>query len=449
MWYVIYIVKRMNPLIVPYHFRFISVSRLTQKMNLVVYWSQFLADSRGGCVWLLDMCLEKRLKYEAAAIILFTCTLCVLLYLQLDGINAKAIIEPSQLASVSNSNRTSSLTGTLTFLNQTLLSDLVDKVADSVIQINIVSESQNPKITFGGSPMVKDYLQGLGSGFLYDNKLNFVTNYHVVEDAVIVSARFPSGNSYSARVIGSDPISDLAVVQVDPSAMFREKISPLPIANSSTVEVGQPVIAIGSPAGFANTVTTGIVSQTDRINLDVTSQRYWVGDFIQTDADINPGNSGGPLLNLDGEVIGANDWGAVDLETGVALPGLNFAISSNTVQKVVPHLISEGLYSHPWIGARLSDVTPSFAEMVGLEDARGIVVLEVLPDSPAEMAGIVQDSIIFGADGNQITQIADLIKHLQTKVPDDNIILDVMGTDGIRRDVNLTLGNAPQTPVAD
>jgi S1-C subfamily serine protease len=438
----------MNPLIVPYHFRFISVSRLTQKMNLAVYWSQFLADSRGVCVWLLDMCLEKRLKYEAAALILFTCILCAPLFFQLDDIKLMATINQSEIASFSDPNRTSNLASTLTFLNQTLLSDLVDKMADSVIQINVVSESQNPKITFGGSPMVKDYLQGFGSGFLYDNKLNFVTNFHVVKDAVIVSAKFPSGNSYSARVIGSDPISDLAVVQVDPSAMFREKISPLPIANSSTVEVGQPVIAIGSPAGFANTVTTGIVSQTDRINLDI-NERYWVGDFIQTDADTNPGNSGGPLLNLDGEVIGVNDWGAINLETGVPFPGLNFAISSNTVQKVVPHLISEGLYSHPWIGARLSDVTPSFAEMVGLEDARGIVVLEVLPDSPAEMAGIVQDSIIFGADGNQITQIADLIKHLQTKVPDDNMILDVMGTDGIRRDVNLTLGNAPQTPVAD
>jgi S1-C subfamily serine protease len=321
-------------------------------------------------------------------------------------------------------------------------------VADSVIQINVVSEMKNPKITFGGSPMVDDYFQGSGSGFLYDNKLNFVTNYHVIKDAVIVSARFPSGNTYSARVVGSDPISDLAVIQVDPSAMFREKINPLPIANSSTVEVGEPAIAIGNPDGLINTVTTGIVSQTDRINLDLNG-RYWVGDLIQTDADINPGNSGGPLLDLDGEVIGVNDFIRLDPQTGAAFPGLNFAISSNTVQKVVPHLISEGLYSHSWIGAKLSDVTPSFAEMVGLEDARGIVVLEVLPNSPAEMAGIVQDSIIFGADGNQITQIADLIKHLQRKVPDDNMILDVMETDGIRRDVNLTLGNAPQTPVAD
>ena len=390
---------------------------------------------------------KKKLKYEAP-LILLTFALCVLLYLQLEGINAEATIESSQLASVSNSNRTSSLTGTLTFLNQTLLSDLVDKVADSVIQINVVSEMKNPKITFGGSPMVDDYFQGSGSGFLYDNKLNFVTNYHVIKDAVIVSARFPSGNTYSARVVGSDPISDLAVIQVDPSAMFREKINPLPIANSSTVEVGEPAIAIGNPDGLINTVTTGIVSQTDRINLDLNG-RYWVGDLIQTDADINPGNSGGPLLDLDGEVIGVNDFIRLDPQTGAAFPGLNFAISSNTVQKVVPHLISEGLYSHSWIGAKLSDVTPSFAEMVGLEDARGIVVLEVLPNSPAEMAGIVQDSIIFGADGNQITQIADLIKHLQRKVPDDNMILDVMETDGIRRDVNLTLGNAPQTPVAD
>jgi S1-C subfamily serine protease len=442
----------MNPLIVPYYFRFMSVSRLTQKMNLVVYWSQFLADSRGACVWLekrLDIWLEKRLKFEAAALILFVCTLCVLLFFQLDEIKLMATIDQSKISSFSEPNRTSNLADTLTFLNQTLLSDLVDKVANAVIQINVVSESQNPKITFGGSPMVKDYRQSFGSGFLYDNKLNFVTNYHVVEDAVIVSARFPSGNSYSARVIGTDPISDLAVVQVDPSAMFREKISPLPIANSSTVEVGEPVVAIGNPDGLINTVTTGIVSQTGRISLDTTSGRYWVGDLIQTDADVNPGNSGGPLLNLDGEVIGVNDFIRLNPETGAALPGLNFAISSNTVQKVVPQLISEGSYSHPWIGAILSDVTPSFAEMVGLEDARGIVVLDVLPDSPAEMAGIVQDSVIFGVDGNPITQIADLIMHLETKVPNGNMILDAMGTDGIRRDVNLTLGIAPQAPVAD
>jgi S1-C subfamily serine protease len=439
----------MNPLIIPYHSRFISMSRLTQKMNLAVYWSQFLEDSRRVCVWLLNMCLKKRLKYEAAALILFTCILCALQFFQLDDAMVMATIDPSQSASISDSNRTSNLAGTLTFLNQTLLSDLVDKVANSVIQINAVYEMQNPKITFGGSPMVEDYLPGSGSGFLYDNKLNFVTNFHVVKDAIIVSVRFPSGNSYSARVIGSDPISDLAVVQVDPSAMFREKISPLPIANSSNVEVGQPVIAVGNPDGLINTVTTGIVSQTDRINRDMTYDRYWVGDLIQTDADVNPGNSGGPLLNLDGEVIGVNDFISTNPETGAALPGLNFAISSNTVQKVVPHLISEGLFDRPWIGARLSDVTPSFAEMVGLEDARGVVVLEVLPDSPAEIAGVIQDSVIFGVDGNPITQIADLIKHLQTKVPNDNMILDIMGTDGIRRDVNMTLGNVPQTNVTE
>lgn len=119
-------------------------------------------------------------------------------------------------------------------------------------------------------------------------------------------------------------------------------------------------------------MTTGIVSQTDRIGLDRSSERYWVGDLIQTDADVNPGNSGGPLLNLDGEVIGVNDFIRVNPETEAALPGLNFAISSNTVQKVVPHLISEGSYSHPWIGARLSDVTPSFADMVGLEEAKEV-----------------------------------------------------------------------------
>lgn len=177
-------------------------------------------------------------------LILLACILCLLLYFQLDNSNLMATIETSQTARISDSNRTNSLEGTLTFLNQTLLSDLVGKVTESVVQINTVSEMKNPKITFGGSPMVEDYLHDFGSGFLYDNKLNFVTNFHVVKDAAIVSARFPSGNIYSARVVGSDPVSDLAVVQVDPSAMFREKISPLPIANSSTVELGQPVIAI-------------------------------------------------------------------------------------------------------------------------------------------------------------------------------------------------------------
>ncbi|HZD36639.1 MAG TPA: S1C family serine protease, partial [Nitrososphaeraceae archaeon] len=284
------------------------MSRLTEKLNLAVYCTQgILNNSRQVDVWLLGMSLKKRLKCEATTLILFTCTLCMLLFFQFNGINVMATTDQSQLASNSNSNRISNLTGALTFLNQTLLSDLVDEVTGSVIQINAVYETKNPKITFGGSPMVKDYGTGGGTGFLYDNKLNFVTNFHVVQDAVIISVRFPSGNSYSAKVVGSDPISDLAVVQVDPSAMFREKITPLPIANSSTVKVGQPAVAVGNPARLINTVTTGIVSQTDRISLDVTSSRYWVGDLIQTDADVNPGNSGGPLLNLDGEVIGVND----------------------------------------------------------------------------------------------------------------------------------------------
>lgn len=328
--------------------------------------------------------------------------------------------------------------------DQDSLTELFNKVKDSVVEINIVGETPNPRITIGENPLASPF-GASGSGFIYDQKGNVVTNFHVIADSGVISVRFTSGYSYSAKLVGSDPINDLAVVQVDPAALSREKINPLPIANSSNVQVGQHVVALGSPEGLTNSMTSGIISQTKRVAYDLNLYRYWVGDLLQTDTDTNPGNSGGPLVNLNGELVGVSDFGKVDVETGAARPGLNFAISSNVVQRIVPQLIAEGTYSHPWIGIAVADVTPLLAEKIGLKEAVGAVVVDVTPNSPAEAAGIVAFDIIFGIDGNIIREKSDFINYMQTKASGETALLDVMGEDAIRRETTLNLGTRPTT----
>ena len=284
--------------------------------------------------------------------------------------------------------------------------------------------------------------ESTGSGFIYDKRGNIVTNYHVIENAQQIYVKFSSGNSYPAKLIGQDIYSDLAVIQVRSSALFEERIIPLPLADSSSdYKVGDPVVAIGSPQGLNSSLSQGIISQVNRVNLDLITNTFFTGDLIQTDADINPGNSGGPLLNLNGEVIGVNDLILLDPETGAALPGLNFAISSNTVKRVVPSLITQGSYSHPWLGIKMIDVNPFVADTLGLENASGIFITTVLPDSPAELAGIEPGNIIFGIDRKVTRDIAQFVNYIEgSKSPGDNVVLDVLTNDGANVTVPVVLG---------
>ena len=169
----------------------------------------------------------------------------------------------------------------------------------------------------------------------------------MIEDAQVMYVTLSNGNRYSVKVIGDDPVYDLAVLQIDQSALSREKLMPIPIADPSTFRIGQPVVAIGSPYFFTNSLTQGIISHTGRIHLDLLTNRIWLGGFIHTDAPITHGNSGGPLLNLNGEVVGVNDFIQLEPAFGMQVPGLGFAISAGIINKVVPYLISDGRYQHP------------------------------------------------------------------------------------------------------
>ncbi|MGA9319345.1 MAG: trypsin-like peptidase domain-containing protein [Nitrososphaeraceae archaeon] len=342
-------------------------------------------------------------------------------------------------ATITTMNSQEAISNITAVTTDAIISDLFNKVKDSVIEIITVGDVINPKITIDGAPLVYGG-GGSGSGFVFDINGNIVTNYHVTQGADVIYVKFSSGNSYPAAIIGEDPYSDLAVIQVDSPALFRENLKPLQIENSSEMHVGQQVFAVGSPRGLTLSVSEGIISQINRIDLNIITGRFWTGGLIQTDAAINPGNSGGPLLNLQGDVVGVNEYGLVDIATGASEQGLNFAIGPTTIQRVIPELISQGTYEHPWLGIEIADVTPLFADSVGLSDARGVFIKNVASEGPAEKAGITPFSIIFSVDGNVVRDKSELIDYVENnKLPGDDISLNIITSDGNRSDITSVL----------
>jgi S1-C subfamily serine protease len=317
------------------------------------------------------------------------------------------------------------------------LPELFSKVEQSVVQITVQ----------------KGNARGVGSGFVYDKQGHIVTNYHVVEGASKVTVTFLDGTSYRASIVGSDPYTDLAIVKVDVDD--SSKLVPLPLADSSRLRVGEQVAAIGNPFGLSGSMTAGIVSQLGRM-LE-TANGFSIPDVIQTDAAINPGNSGGPLLNMYGEVVGVNT--AIASRTG-EFAGIGFAIPSNTVKKIAPVLISEHRYRHPWLGVSGIDVTPEIAEALGLKEARGFLVIDVVADSPAAKAGVKGGSnakvisvdnriiklggdVIVGVDDIQVRRISDILIYLQReKSVNDTITLHVI-RDGKEISIDVVLGERP------
>jgi S1-C subfamily serine protease len=354
-------------------------------------------------------------------------------------VNENNDIHATVIKTTSNSQAITSNANVNDTATSAIISNLFNKVKDSVIEIITVGDVINPKITIDGAPLVYGG-GGSGSGFVFDINGNIVTNYHVTQGADVIYVKFSSGNSYPATIIGEDPYSDLAVIQVDSSALFRENLKPLRIENSSDVQVGQQVFAVGSPRGLTLSVSEGIISQINRIDLNIITGRFWTGGLIQTDAAINPGNSGGPLLNLQGDVVGVNEYGLVDIATGASEQGLNFAIGPATIQRVIPELISQGTYEHPWLGIEIADVTPLFADSVGLSDARGVFIKSVASEGPAEKAGITPFSIIFSVDGNVVRDKSELIDYVENnKLPGDEISLNIITSDGNRSDITSVL----------
>ena len=224
-------------------------------------------------------------------------------------------------------------------------------------------------------------LRGIGSGFVYDTRGHLITNEHVIEGSKEIIVTFLDGRSYKAEIIGVDEYTDIAVLHVNTS---KDTLTPLLIGDSSRLKVGESIAAIGNPFGLSGSMTAGIVSQRGRL-LQAGDTAFQIPDIIQTDAVVNPGNSGGALLNMYGHVVGMNT--AIQSSTGF-FTGVGFAVPSQTIVKIVPYLIRDGEYRHPWIGVVGTDINPNLAEVAGLDDTRGFMVISVATDGPAQKAGL-------------------------------------------------------------
>jgi S1-C subfamily serine protease len=335
------------------------------------------------------------------------------------------------------------------------IKDIFNKVEGSVVQVTSKIPITNPNSSQqpGGENQT-----ALGSGFVYDRQGHIVTNNHVVGNSKVVDVTSIDGNRYSANVTGRDPFSDLAVLKIlNPDSNSSQKSSPflfkpIILGNSSELEVGDQVIAIGNPYGLDNTMTTGIVSQIGRLFPDP-SYGYSIPDVIQTDAAINPGNSGGPLLNMNGHVIGLNT--GILSSTG-GFSGIGFAISSNTVKKIVPVLIEKGNYTHPYLGLTGTSLTSDLAQRFKNlpSDLKGVVVDNIIKNGSADKSGIKGSTadqygqkhggdIITSVDGKNITRFDDLVSYLeQNKSPGNNITLTVY-REGKYVQMNIALAGRP------
>ena len=319
------------------------------------------------------------------------------------------------------------------------LIEIFEKTEESVVQVNVRADDGTSK---PGS---------MGSGFVYSDKGYIITNNHVVDDAGKVTVTFLDGESYTAKIIGTDPDLDLAVLKVEVGATY---LQPIPIGDSSQLKVGEQITAIGNPFGLSGSMTSGIISQMGRLLPQ--DSGYSIPDVIQTDAAINPGNSGGPLLNMNGEVVGINT--AIQSATG-EFTGVGFAVPSNTVKKVVPILIEEGVFHHPWMGISGSDVDPDLAKVRELNSSKGFLIATVVEGSPAEDAGLqgitvtkeidgreyaLDGDIIVKIDDKVVRKISDILIHLQREKSIGDEMVMTVNRDGTLIEVILVLGERPQ-----
>ena len=327
---------------------------------------------------------------------------------------------------------------TPTYSKKLSLIEIFEKSEDGVVRVNVQRNE-----TLEG-------VNGVGSGFVFDKRGHIITNAHVVDDAKKVVVTFLDGRSYNAEVIGIDKFTDIAIIKVNTDLI---RLQPLPLGDSSNLKVGEPIAAIGNPFGLSGSMTSGIVSQLER--LLPSGSGYSIPDVIQTDAAINPGNSGGPLLNMRGEIVGINT--AIQSATG-EFTGVGFVIPSQTVAKIVPTIIEKGEYKHPWIGISGRDIDPDLAKVLGLKDAVGFLIVTVVEDSPASKAGLIGSSktveiqgrnyptggdIILSVDGTEVRKIDDILIHLQRdKSVGNEMDLEIL-RDGRTTNVTIILQERP------
>jgi 2-alkenal reductase len=322
------------------------------------------------------------------------------------------------------------------------LVDLYARVNPSVVNVTIYQDQDGLLFPVGQ-----------GSGFVFDNQGDIVTNAHVVHGAEQVEITFPDGTIRSGEVIGEDFNSDLAVVKV----RLPEGIEPLALGDMSELAVGQTVVAIGNPFGLEGTLTMGVISALGRSIPALTP--FSIPQSIQTDAAINPGNSGGPLLNMEGEVIGVNAQIETDGETRSNL-GVGFAIPVSIVKLVVPDLIQNGAHDWAWLGVRGGDVTPPLVEAMGLPVEKGAYFADVVSGGPAFDARLegadesktvngrrveVGGDVVIAINGQPINSFDDLLIYIALQTAPDQPITLTIVRDGEIQDVTVTLEDRPSS----
>lgn len=349
-----------------------------------------------------------------------------------------------------------------TFFNQSA-EDIKEEIVTTINTV-VVEEGDLPKLYREINPGVvairalTEEGGGLGTGFVWDSEGHIVTNFHVVESATDLEVDFPSGFKTRAQVIGSDPDSDLAVLELD---QLPQELTVLPLGRNQDLAVGQTVIAIGNPQGLTGTMTQGIISALGRtlqsMHFAPGGGAFSTGNIIQTDAAINPGNSGGPLINLAGEVVGINSairTANIDISGQPINSGLGFAISIDTAKNVIPDLIEFGFHDSPYVGVQvLSEVSLFVKEELDLPQSTGVYILEVTPGSPADEAGLIGavtapthpkgGDLIIAIDDQIVNDFEDFMGYLLTyKKPGDNVtILAIRGGETLEFD--LVLGSRP------
>jgi len=379
---------------------------------------------------------------------------------------APVIPQATQVAPVPESAVPSNSDGLLSAYQGTL-ENIYSTVSPSVVNIRVVSKSvdstsnvpQIPGFPFFNLPQQQgpqqQFQTALGSGFVWDEDGHIVTNNHVINGADQIEVTFSDGTIVPATLVGADPDSDLAVIKVDvPTAQLH----PVALADSNSIKVGQLAIAIGNPFGLEGTMTTGIISAIGRSlpTEQNVAGSYSIPDIIQTDAPINPGNSGGVLVDANGALLGVTS--AIESPVGTNA-GIGFAIPSEIVNKVIPALIKDGKYIHTWLGISGTTLIPDLANAMDLQTTqRGVLVEEIMPNSPAEKAGLrgsneqatvngqpvnVGGDVITAIDNQSVTDMEDLIAYLtRSTTVDQKITLDIL-RDGKKTTLDVTLVARP------
>lgn len=335
--------------------------------------------------------------------------------------------------------------------NLVSISEIFKDVQGSVVQITRENQPTS------NDPPGDENVTSLGSGFVFDKQGRIITNHHVVRDSKNVDVTFIDGNRYVASVIGSDPFNDIAVIDI--AQNISGQLYPLRLGNSSAVEVGDQVIAIGNPYGLAGSMTVGIVSQKGRL-ISTEGSAFSIPSVIQTDALINPGNSGGPLINVNEEVIGMNTAGV--LSDSGSFSGIGLAVPSNTISKIVPVLISKGNYTHPWLGISASTLTSKLTENFEnlSRDFKGVYVDSIIKDGPADKAqlqGSTTDQygdkhgndIITAVDNHNVTYMEDLVSYMdENKQPGEKLSVTVF-RNHTYTDLSVELGDRSNSTKTD